>query len=69
MRILAGEVEKLAQRLTHWHTMLKNWHAFGTLAHLLFYKNEKLRRPRWHVDHSGMHSTLAVQLMKYHKWV
>ena len=44
VRILAGEVEKLARLLTHKHTNLKIWHAFGTLVHLLARKNKKLAR-------------------------
>ena len=30
VRLLAGEVEKLAHHLTRWHGKLKNWHVFGT---------------------------------------
>ena len=32
VRLLSGEVEKLAYLLAHLNAMLKNWHAFGSLA-------------------------------------
>ena len=44
VRLLAGEVEKLARLLTHNHTNLKVWHAFGKLIRLLARKNKKLAR-------------------------
>ena len=59
VRLLAGEVEKLAHHLTRWHGKLKNWHvywrAFGTLG-------------LGHVDHAGIHGTHYRRFSKLIKY-
>ena len=68
--LLAGEVEKMTHllarwlaKLKYWDAKLKNWHASGTVAHLLALWHVKMNS--WHAfgtltrDHVGIQTTLV----------